>query len=61
MGPGKKQVVEYSVTYKRRKVGPELNTERRREPLWTIKGNLATKERKVRKEMRGFGFRAGQP
>ena len=31
--PGKKQVVEYSVTYKRRKVGPELNTERKREPL----------------------------
>jgi hypothetical protein len=31
--PGKKQVVEYSVTYKRRKVGPELNTEKKREPL----------------------------
>jgi hypothetical protein len=31
--PGKKQVVSYSVTYKRRKVGPELNTERQREPL----------------------------
>ena len=31
--PGKKQTVEYSVTYKRRKVGPELNTERKREPL----------------------------
>ncbi len=31
--PGKKQTVEYSVTYKRRKVGPELNTEKRREPL----------------------------
>ncbi len=31
--PGKKQGVEYSVTYKRRKVGPELNTERKREPL----------------------------
>jgi hypothetical protein len=31
--PGKKQVVAYSVTYKRRKVGPELNTERNREPL----------------------------
>ena len=28
--PGKKQVVQYSVTYKRRKVGPELNVERRR-------------------------------
>jgi hypothetical protein len=31
--PGKKQRVEYSVTYKRRKVGPELNAERKREPL----------------------------
>jgi hypothetical protein len=31
--PGKKQAVGYSVTYKRRKVGPELNTERKREPL----------------------------
>ena len=31
--PGKKQLVIYSVTYKRRKVGPELNTERKREPL----------------------------
>ena len=31
--PGKKQRVEYSVMYKRRKVGPELNTEKRREPL----------------------------
>jgi hypothetical protein len=31
--PGKKQVVTYSVTYKRRKVGPELNAEKRREPL----------------------------
>ena len=31
--PGKKQKVEYSVTYKRRKVGPELNIERKREPL----------------------------
>ena len=26
--PGKKQMVDYSVTYKRRKVGPELNTEK---------------------------------
>ena len=33
MKPGKKQRVEYSVTYKRRKVGPELNTEKKREPL----------------------------
>jgi len=31
--PGKKQMVAYGVTYKRRKVGPELNAERRREPL----------------------------
>ena len=31
--PGKKQLVSYSVTYKRRKVGPELNTQRKREPL----------------------------
>jgi hypothetical protein len=31
--PGKKQVVSYSVTYKRRNVGPELNTERKRELL----------------------------
>ena len=31
--PGKKQLVSYSVTYKRRKMGPELNTEKKREPL----------------------------
>jgi hypothetical protein len=31
--PGKKQIVSYNVTYKRRKVGPELNTEKKREPL----------------------------
>jgi hypothetical protein len=31
--PGKRQTVSYSVTYKRRKVGPELNAERKREPL----------------------------
>jgi hypothetical protein len=31
--PGKKQAVVYSVTYKRRKVGPEINTEKKREPL----------------------------
>ena len=30
--PGKKQTVVYSVTYKRRKVGPELNVEKKREP-----------------------------
>ncbi len=31
--PGEKCIVQYSVTYKRRKVGPELNTEKKREPL----------------------------
>jgi hypothetical protein len=31
--PGKKTFVSYSVTYKRRKVGPELNTEKKRLPL----------------------------
>jgi len=31
--PGEKQKVTYSVTYKRRKVGPELNQEKKREPL----------------------------
>jgi hypothetical protein len=31
--PGEKQRVTYSVTYKRRKVGPELNQEKKREPL----------------------------
>jgi hypothetical protein len=31
--PGKKQLVQYSVTYKRRKVGPELNLQQKREPL----------------------------
>ncbi len=31
--PGKKELITYSVTYKRRKVGPELNQERKREPL----------------------------
>ena len=30
---GEKRLVRYSVTYKRRKVGPELNTEKKREPL----------------------------
>jgi len=33
LDPGQKRFVRYSVTYKRRKVGPELNTEKRREPL----------------------------
>jgi len=31
--PGKKQFIGYSVTYKRHKIGSELNTERRRERL----------------------------
>jgi len=31
--PGEKRLVTYSVTYKRRKVGPELNQEKRREPI----------------------------
>jgi len=32
LNPGEKRFVRYSVTYKRRKVGPELNTDKRREP-----------------------------
>jgi len=31
--PGEKRFVKYPVTYKRRKVGPELNQEKKREPL----------------------------
>jgi hypothetical protein len=31
--PGEKRTIRYSVTYKRRKTEPELNTEKRREPL----------------------------
>ena len=31
--PGEKQTVSYSVTYKRRKVGPELNTHKKWEPI----------------------------
>jgi hypothetical protein len=31
--PGQKRLVKYSVTYKRRKMGPELNQEKRRQPL----------------------------
>ena len=31
--PGQKQFITYSVTYKRRKVGPDLNLEKKREPL----------------------------
>lgn len=33
MKPGQKEKVTYSVTYKRRKAGPELNPEKKREPL----------------------------
>jgi len=33
LAPGEKRFVTYSVTYKRRKVGPELNGEQKREPL----------------------------
>ena len=31
--PGEKQLVQYSVTYKKRKVGPDLNVTKKREPL----------------------------
>jgi hypothetical protein len=33
LNPGEKQFVRYSVTYKRRKVGPELSGDKRKEPL----------------------------
>jgi hypothetical protein len=33
LSPGEKRPVRYAVTYKRRKVGPELNAEKRREPI----------------------------
>jgi hypothetical protein len=33
INPGEKRFVRYSVTYKRRKAGPELNAEKKREPL----------------------------
>jgi hypothetical protein len=33
LNPGEKRFVRYSVTYKRRKVAPELNAEKKREPL----------------------------
>ena len=33
LAPGEKTAVKYRVTYKRRKVAPELNTEKKREPL----------------------------
>jgi len=33
LAPGEKRLVTCRVTYKRRKMGPELNTEKRREPL----------------------------
>ena len=31
--PGERQLVQYSVTYKKRKVGPDLNVTKKREPL----------------------------
>ena len=33
LDPGEKRIVTYSVTYKRRREGPELNTEKKREPI----------------------------
>lgn len=33
LAPGEKRIVSYSITHKRRKVGPELNVERKRQPL----------------------------
>jgi len=33
LNPGGKRFVKSSATYKRRKVGPELNQEKKREPL----------------------------
>jgi len=33
LNPGEERFVTYSVTYKRRKIGPELNQEKKREPL----------------------------
>jgi hypothetical protein len=33
LDPGQRRIVRYKVTYKRRKVGPELNGEKKREPL----------------------------
>lgn len=33
LNPGEKCIVKYAVTYKRRKIGPELNPEKKREPL----------------------------
>jgi len=33
LNPGERRIVRYTVTYKRRKVGPELNGEKKREPL----------------------------
>lgn len=33
LAPGERRVVSYTITHKRRKIGPELNVERKREPL----------------------------
>ena len=47
--PGKKQLVQYSVTYKRRKVGPELNTEK--EAGTAVIGDLDLRKMTVRHEI----------
>ena len=31
--PGEERFVKYTVTYKRRKMGPELNTVKKKEPI----------------------------
>jgi hypothetical protein len=33
LNPGERRIVRYTVTYKRRKVGPELSGEKKRERL----------------------------
>jgi len=33
LNPGEKRVIKYTVTYKHRKIGPELNGEKKREPI----------------------------
>jgi hypothetical protein len=33
LNPGERRIVQYTVTYKRRKVPPELNGEKKREPI----------------------------
>lgn len=46
--PGEKQLVRYSVTYKKRKVGPDLNVVKKREPLQV--GRKGLNRRKQRKQ-----------